>query len=288
MPEKIAKHLNKAGFPLSQRIRKQKGGQNRQVGCDPHPLFGVQRLLGNRFVQRLSEPVRHDPAMYIQTQRDIQRDEPAGEEERAGTAPGELRLPDFRLDLPGIPGDRERRFHRMLNLIPPLRNPLESGDVNHFNLSLLPLSPGAGILFQPRAPWLPPSTSRTGAGATASKPSVPGSVTLFSVGPAKFRIVFEEPGIELPEFARESEERFRGVMTGEPPRRYNTGDMIKGLIKNFLTQTPPGQQILRRMGGLLGGGEEGAPSVHLNLDLLPGPVLEGHPPAFSVGIEAHW
>jgi hypothetical protein len=115
---------------------------------------------------------------------------------------------------------------------------------------------------------------------------VPGSVTPFEIGPLRFRIVFEEESLELPEGIREREERFEQFVEQEP-EGIDTGELIRGLVSAFLTQTEPGRAILNGVTGALGGTEPSTePSFNINLDLQPGPLLEGQPPSF--GVELEW
>jgi hypothetical protein len=284
---------------------------------DANPLLQLQRQYGNRYVgqvmasaktgngrksvasrakQGIQQPYRDEkttrhwgftPPVLRCRGNQIQRDndETPGAEE----TPGETQLPalDFRL----TPSSTlwEPRFKRMLRLVPPLVNPLERGDVSRFRTRIDPLSPDARDLLETTPPWLqPPPTQEGGA---ESSPAVPGSATLYSAGPARFRLVFEEPSLQLPESVREAEARYERNLGTAPSSQLDTGAMITGLIKNFLTQTPPGRQILQGLRRVIGGAEReetSGLSVNLNLDVLPAPILEGEPPRFMLNLEGRW
>jgi len=116
---------------------------------------------------------------------------------------------------------------------------------------------------------------------------VPSEFSLFSAGLFHFRLVFEEPSMNVSEALRESEQRF-SQFVNPPSPGIDTGKLIKGLITNFLTQTPPGQAILQGVTGAFSSeseADESGPTVNINLDVLPSPVLQGKPPSVMLNIQ---
>jgi hypothetical protein len=174
---------------------------------------------------------------------------------------------------------------------PALLSSLFLRDPTLFNIYLSPLSPvvtggplvpvNLGSTFFPIVPPTPQSS-------TSPTASVPSQFSLFSAGFFQFRAVFEEPSPNVSEALKESEERFSQAVS-PPSTGIDTGKLIKGLVTNFLTQTPPGQSILQAVTGAFGGG--GAPSgptINLNLDVLPSPVLQGQAPGFMLNVEGRF
>jgi hypothetical protein len=215
-----------------------------------------------------------------------------GPEEEAEVAPGStspegISFFPFQFQEPNLFGEPEPfRFLRLTH--PELFEPLALGDLSPFRISLMPLNPFSQALLQPQQPsflnFQPPAPVSSGAAA----PTVPGSATLYSLGPARFRVVFEENGPQLPPELAEEETRFRALM-GEDVSP-GTGTMVKAIVKNLLTQTEPGRQILSSIGSVIGSSEEEGSgfSWNLNIDVLPAPVLEGELPAVQLMLEAHW
>lgn len=223
----------------------------------------------------------------------IQRDgeeEGSGEEEEVvpgSASPWSTSFFPFFLQEPNLFGEPDPfRFLRWSH--PELFEPLALGDLSPFRISLMPLNPLSQTLLQPQQPdflnFQPPAP--TGSGGAA--PTVPGSATLYSLGPARFRVVLEGNGPQLPPDLAAEEMRFRAFI-GEDISP-STGTMVKAIIKNILTQTEPGRQILSGISGVIGasGEEESGFSWNFNIDLLPAPILEGEAPAVQLMLEAHW
>lgn len=261
-------------------------------------MLQLQQTLGNRRVRRLVAETR---AAALSVQRE-------GEEATSGETPSEspVTLPNIDLTLRDTPG----RFSlgRLLHLAPPLIDPLASSDPSPFQVRFLPLDPLTSQVTQSRPPWLEPLPPQQ---QQASTPSLPSSATLFSHGPFRFRLIFEEPSITLPEQLQEEEARYRAIEQGQPlpgPSEGETrpgatgqgqpspeldvGRMIKGLVGSFLTTTEPGRAILDGLGRVTGAtgaaSSPSGPSWHLNLDLLPTPILEGQPPMIYIGVEGRF
>jgi hypothetical protein len=113
---------------------------------------------------------------------------------------------------------------------------------------------------------------------------------LFSAGFFHFRAVFEEPSLNVSDALKESEQRFSQFVT-PPSTGIDTGALIKGLITNFLTQTPPGQSILQAVTGAFGSAGDttgSGPTIDLNLDVLPSPVLKGQAPSCMLNVEGRF
>jgi hypothetical protein len=145
---------------------------------------------------------------------------------------------------------------------------------------LVPINPTSRLHIFPNIPSKLQSTTTPGA-------SVPSELSLFSKGLFHFRLVFEEPSLNTSESLRESEQRFSQFVSPPSPG-IDTGKLIKGLITNFLTQTPPGQSILQGVtGAFRSGSEEGesGPTINLNLDVLPSPVLKGQLPGVMLNVQ---
>jgi hypothetical protein len=174
-----------------------------------------------------------------------------------------------------------------LQIVPRFRAPFEKGDVSWFRTSAWPLTPGAWRVILPPSSALPPRPTSPG---QQPAPSLPDSITLYTLGPVKFRVIFEAPEPELKPPPGDVEAPYRGLSALTQPNQASTGDMIKGLTKNFLITTPIGNQItgyLTRLLGSAGGGETGR-SLNFNIDLHPTPVLEGKPPMIMLNLEATW
>ena len=185
---------------------------------------------------------------------------------------------DLDLSLGTLDPTGELAIYNWLLMDPDLFELMLTGNIPSARYNLFSLTPWADTLLDPTPWWLlmpPPSAEEE------SAPSVPGGATLFSAGPARFRVLFEQPSIPEPE----SLQRINAILN--PPSGLDTGGMIKGLITAFLTTTPPGKQILRGITGALGSSEEssGGASFHIDLNLLPTPILQGEPPAFQLMFE---
>ena len=175
---------------------------------------------------------------------------------------------------------------------PQLVHDLLTLDPTRFNIYISPVSPVSAI--GPLAPINPNSRSAIFPNIpsrlqppTSPTPTVPSELSLFSAGLFHFRLVFEEPSLDVSEALGESEQRF-SQFVNPPSPGIDTGKLIKGLITNFLTQTPPGQAILQGVTGTLGSDNEAGdsgPTVNINLDVLPSPVLQGRPPSVKLNIQ---
>jgi len=176
---------------------------------------------------------------------------------------------------------------------PTLLNGLFLRDPTLFNIYVSPLSPVV-TGFSPVIPvnlgsTLFPIIPPTPQSSTAAGATVPSQFSLFSAGFFQFRAVFEEPSPNVSEALKESEERFSQAVT-PPSTGIDTGKLIKGLVTNFLTQTPPGQSILQAVTGAFGSGGDAptGPTINLNLDVLPSPVLQGQAPGFMLNVEGRF
>ncbi|MFQ5598901.1 MAG: DUF4157 domain-containing protein, partial [Nitrospiria bacterium] len=216
-----------------------------------------------------------------------QEEEPASPE-----PPLSASVPSPDISVGSVEGEDNSQVNSTLVSSPQLVHDLFTLDPTRFNLFISPVSPVAPV--GPLAPINPnassrffpniPSSLQPSAGPT---PSVPSELSLFSLGLFHFRLVFEEPALNVSEALRESEQGFSQFVSPPSPG-IDTGKLIKGLVTNFLTMTPPGQAILQGVTGALGSGEEAAestPTVNINLDVLPSPVLQGRPPNIMVNVQ---
>jgi len=213
----------------------------------------------------------------------IQRDE-----EEPTTTESSVPSPDVNVE--NVEGDNNAEVNSTLRSSPQLTQDLFRLDPRRFHIYLSPITPGpsAGPLapVNPTSQFFPsiPSSLQT---SSPSSPSVPSALSLFGAGPFHFRIVFEEPSLHISESLRESEQRLSQFIN-PPSQGIDTGKLIKGLITNFLTQTPPGKAILQGVTGAIGSdndSSESGPTVNINLDVLPSPVLKGQPPSLMFGVQ---
>ena len=165
-------------------------------------MLQLQRTLGNRSLRQMVAEARAAAAPSLQLE---------GEESRS-----EETSPESSTSLPNIeltPRDTSGRFalERMLQLVPSLVNPLENSDPSPFQVHFLPLDLSPRLVTEPRPPWLEPLPPEE---QQASTPSLPSSATVFNGGPFRFRLIFEQPSITLPEQLREEEARYRAM--GQP------------------------------------------------------------------------
>ena len=243
---------------------------------------------GLQSIHRMSEGT---PSQAI-IQRDEQAAVPPGTSTSPTESPGEGAGPSPDVNVESVDIENDQQLNTTLGSSPQLVQDLLSRDPTRFNFALSPLSPAT--TFGPLAPISPTSASRffpaipsTLQTSPTSTPSVPGEFSLWSRGPFHFRLVFEEPSLNISESLRESEQRL-SQFVNPPSSELDTGTLIKGLITNFLTQTPPGQAILQGITGAFGGsggpGETG-PTLNLNLDVLPSPVLQGQPPTIMLNVQ---
>lgn len=201
-------------------------------------------------------------------------------------------MPSPDAEVGSVDVENEAEADSTFAISPALLNSLFLRDPTLFNIYLSPLSPvvtggplvplNLGSTFFPIVPPTPQSSS-------ASTASVPSQFSLFSAGFFQFRAVFEEPSPKVSEALKESEERFSQFVS-PPSTGIDTGKLIKGLVTNFLTQTPPGQSILQAVTGAFGSGGDAAagPTINLNLDVLPSPVLQGRAPGFMLNVEGRF
>jgi len=191
-----------------------------------------------------------------------------------------------------VEGENNTPLNSTLASSPQLVRDLFALDPTRFNLFMSSVSPTTPN--GPLAPINPTSSSRffpnipsTLQPSASPGPTVPSEFSLFSAGLFHFRLVFEEPSLNVSEALRESEQRF-SQFVNPPSPGIDTGKLIKGLITNFLTQTPPGQAILQGVTGAFSSGSEESepgPTVNINLDVLPSPVLQGRPPSVMLNIQ---
>jgi hypothetical protein len=214
----------------------------------------------------------------------VQRDE--GE---SPTVP-EATVPSPDVNVESVDVEDESQLDSTFASSPSLVNGLFSLDPTRFNIYLSPISP-VGVLG-PLAP-VPPASSTffptipSSLQSSSTPPaSVPSEFSLYSAGLFQFRLVFEEPKLNVSEALRESEQRFSQFVS-PPSEGIDTGKLIKGLITNFLVTTPPGQAILQGVTGAFGGsdGPTSGPTVNLNLDVLPSPILEGQAPGVMLNVQ---
>jgi hypothetical protein len=212
-------------------------------------------------------------------------DAPASPEPRLRLREPSLALPRPRLSLNDEGG--LDHLHLLLNLTPQLIAPLLLANPSLFNVSVVPTTAPAAAALSPTTTGTSSPSTQTAPSTGSSTPSLPSSATLLSHEIFNLRLVFEEPSITLPPDLAEREQRFRQAFEPtDEPAEVDTGELVKGLITAFLTTTPPGQAILQALTGALGGGEPSTgPSVDINFDVIPTPLLEGRPPSIQLGIE---
>ncbi|MDH5564600.1 MAG: hypothetical protein OEY91_13390 [Nitrospirota bacterium] len=305
--------------PSSLRLRTPFTPKSTSAPARPALQVQQQRSLGNQAWQQMHASGRQSAAHVSQpsnltamkgpvsqsihrmsegtpSQTIIQRDEQAAAPPGTSTSPtespeeGSVPSPDVNVESVDIENDQQ--LNTTLGSSPQLVQDLLARDPTRFNFALSPISPAT--TFGPLAPISPTSASRffpaipsTLQSSPTSTPSVPSEFSLWSHGPFHFRLVFEEPSLNISESLRESEQRFSQFIN-PPSSELDTGKLIKGLITNFLTQTPPGQAILQGITGAFGGsGEPGetGPTLNLNLDVLPSPVLQGQPPTIMLNVQ---
>jgi len=218
----------------------------------------------------------------------IQKEDEEDRHETETEAP----LPSPDANVGSVDVGNNAQLNSTLSSSPQLIQDLSALDPSRFNIYISPLStqtsigplapinPTSGLRIFPNIPSQLQSTTTPGV-------SVPSEFSLFSKGPFHFRIVFEEPSLNTSEALRESEQRF-SQFVNPPSPGIDTGKLIKGLITNFLTQTPPGQSILQGVtGAFSSGSEEGepVPTTNLNLDILPSPILKGQLPGVMLNVQ---
>lgn len=273
-------------------LRLRQSGRQPSLRCRPaKPAPGLDGSALRAYRREVRQVMRDSHGSDV-----VQRengDEPSAPEPRLELREPRLTLPRPQLTLTGDATLDHLRL--LLSLTPQLIQPLTLANPNLFNLSVLPRSAPATPSTQPAptttpsaptAPTVPATPATPSTAASSSSPSVPSSATLFSLGFFNARIVFEQPSVTLPPDVAERERRFReAVEPSEEPAGLDTGQLIKGLVTAFLTTTPPGQEILRALTSALSGGESSSgPSIDLNLDLIPTPILEGRPPTIMIGL----
>ena len=248
----------------------------RRAPATAQPVNQISKIVNPNIIIRRQE---HEPASPETST--------SGTESTTGTP-----VPSPDVNVESVDGENSTQLDSTLASSPQLVQDLLTRDPTRFNLFISPVSPVAPI--GPLAPLNPTSRSRifpniptTLQPSTSPTSTVPSEFSLFSAGLFHFRLVFEEPSLNVSDALRESEQRF-SQFVNPPSPGIDTGKLIKGLITNFLTQTPPGQAILQGVTGALGSeseADESGPTVNINLDVLPAPVLQGRPPSVMLNIQ---
>jgi len=241
-------------------------------------------------VNQVSRGVNSNTFIQRQEQEPASPETPTSGPEPTTVAP--VYSPNVNVE--SVEGESNTPLNSTLASSPQLVRDLFTLDPTRFNLFISPVSPTTPN--GPLAPLNPTSRSRffpnipsTLQPSASPGPTVPSEFSLFSSGLFHFRLVFEEPSLNVSEALRESEQRF-SQFVNPPSPGIDTGKLIKGLITNFLTQTPPGQAILQGVTGAFGSGSgseesEPGPTVNINLDVLPSPVMQGRPPSVMLNIQ---
>jgi hypothetical protein len=262
--------------------------------ASPSLQIRQQRSFGNQALQRLHEsPAKAESGINPsdgQAPRVIQRDD----DPTVGTEPqAEAAVPSPDVNVESVDVENEAEVDSTFAVSPALLNGLFLLDPTQFNIYLSPLSPVAPIgplVPVNSGPTFFPSIPSTLQSTTAPTASVPSQFSLYSAGFFHFRAVFEEPSLNVSDALKESEKRFSQFVT-PPSTGIDTGALIKGLVTNFLTQTPPGQSILQAVTGAFGSAGDttgSGPTIDLNLDVLPSPVLKGQAPSFMLNVEGRF